>query len=149
MVHIAASSVQAMLAMLRDLSALAPFSLLADAAHVCGMLVVLKDDVQHFRAAHEAVAASKGWGAVPVLFGVVIYCYEGIGMILQIEDSMKDRSKVRSPPGPLRCTCRAPACDLVPLSADKAACSSCPHSFGVRCGCARLTWHKPCSSARR
>lgn len=97
---------QAMLAMLRDLSALAPFSLLADAAHVCGMLVVLKDDVQHFRAAHEAVAASKGWGAVPVLFGVIIYCYEGIGMILQIEDSMKDRTKVRSPSCGVNCSDR-------------------------------------------
>jgi proton-coupled amino acid transporter len=83
-----------MLAMLRDLSALAPFSLLADAAHVVGMLVVLKDDVAEYEAHHALVSASKGWTAIPFLFGVVIYCYEGIGMILQIEDSMRDKSKV-------------------------------------------------------
>jgi solute carrier family 36 (proton-coupled amino acid transporter) len=85
---------QVMLAMLRDLSALAPFSLFADAAHVVGMLVVLKDDIDEYRVKHEQIRASKGWEAVPFLFGVVIYCFEGIGMILQIEESMRDKSKV-------------------------------------------------------
>jgi hypothetical protein len=41
--------------MLKDLSALAPCSLLADCAHVIGMIVVLKDDVEQFNVAHEAL----------------------------------------------------------------------------------------------
>lgn len=81
--------------MLRDMSALAPFSLLADCAHVVGMLVVLKDDVENYSRAHETVVASRGAPALPFLFGVVIYCYEGISMILPIQDAMKDKSKVR------------------------------------------------------
>ena len=95
-VHSTRHCLQVALAMLRDLSALAPCSLLADAAHVLGMLVVLKDDMDHFKQQREVVEASKGINAVPFLFGVVIYCYEGIGMVLPIEDSMADRTKVRS-----------------------------------------------------
>lgn len=90
-----ARAVQVALAMLRDMSALAPFSLLADCAHVIGMLVVLKDDVENYSRAHETVVASRGPGALPFLFGVVIYCYEGISMILPIQDAMKDKTKVR------------------------------------------------------
>lgn len=80
--------------MLRDLSALAPCSLLADCAHVIGMMVVLKDDVEQFNIAHETLVLSKGAAALPFLFGVSIYCYEGISMILPLEESMAEKSKV-------------------------------------------------------
>lgn len=94
------SALQVALAMLRDLSALAPFSLLADCAHVLGMLVVLKDDLDHYRLKPEALVYNKGVPALPFLFGVTIYCYEGISMILPVEDAMADKSKV-SPAAPL------------------------------------------------
>lgn len=86
---------QIALAMLRDMSALAPFSLLADCAHVVGMLVVLKHDATHYTRVHERIVMSQGAEALPFLFGVVIYCYEGISMILPIQDAMRDKSKVR------------------------------------------------------
>lgn len=86
---------QIALAMLRDMSALAPFSLLADCAHVVGMLVVLKHDATNYTRAHERIVMSQGAEALPFLFGVVIYCYEGISMILPIQDAMRDKSKVR------------------------------------------------------
>ena len=89
------SALQVALALLRDLSALAPFSLLADGAHVMGMLVVLKDDIENLWTNEHTFVTSKGIAAMPFLFGVVIYCYEGIGMILPIEDSMRDKAKVR------------------------------------------------------
>lgn len=100
---------QVALAMLRDLSALAPCSLLADCAHVIGMVVVLKDDVEHFNIAHETLVLSKGAAALPFLFGVSIYCYEGISMILPLEESMADRSKV------LCCLFLSPNCSNAPL----------------------------------
>ena len=81
--------------MLRDLSALAPCSLLADCAHVIGMIVVLKDDMDEFLKPHDKLVLSKGAAALPFLFGVSIYCYEGISMILPLEESMADKSKVR------------------------------------------------------
>lgn len=84
--------------MLRDLSALTPCSLLADCAHVIGMLVVLKDDVEQLNVAHEALVLSKGASALPFLFGVSIYCYEGISMILPLEESMAEKSKVQQCP---------------------------------------------------
>jgi solute carrier family 36 (proton-coupled amino acid transporter) len=80
--------------MLHNLSALAPCSLLADCAHIIGMIVVLKDDVEHINLTHEALVLSKGAAALPFLFGVAIYCYEGISMILPLEDSMAEKSKV-------------------------------------------------------
>eukprot|EP00892_Ulva_mutabilis_P009273 jgi/Ulvmu1/6718/UM030_0051.1 len=86
---------QVALAMLRDTAALASFSLLADCAHVIGIVVVLKDDVENYSQAHESVVASRGPAALPFLFGVVIYCYEGISMILPIQDAMKDKAKFR------------------------------------------------------
>jgi hypothetical protein len=119
---------QAMLAMLRDLSALAPFSLLADAAHVIGMLVVLKDDVDNiWTSTKQDYVSSKGITAIPFLFGVVIFCYEGIGMILPIEDSMKDKSKVSCPLKPhvdapskrVLCECESHRCVVCTLSSHR------------------------------
>ena len=103
-----------MLAMLRDLSALAPFSLLADAATVVGMLVVLADDVDNLwtSSSHDFVG-SKGATALPFLFGVVIYCYEGIGMILPIEDAMRDKSKVRRRRRRRCCCCGCCSCSIL------------------------------------
>lgn len=127
---IATRGVQAALAMLRDLSALAPFSLLADGATVAGMLVVLADDVDNLwtSSSHDAMS-SKGVVALPFLFGVVIYCYEGIGMILPIEHSMRDKSKARpntSSPNAAHATRRV-------------AVKRCPAAPESRCLCHRYT----------
>eukprot|EP01025_Chloroclados_australasicus_P021905 TRINITY_DN22838_c0_g2_i2.p1 TRINITY_DN22838_c0_g2~~TRINITY_DN22838_c0_g2_i2.p1 ORF type:complete len:437 (+),score=36.36 TRINITY_DN22838_c0_g2_i2:160-1470(+) len=81
---------QLMLGMIRGVAALAPFSLVADFANLIGIVVVLWDDVEQFKN-HEHVNVSTSIRNLPFLFGVVIYCYEGIGMILPIEESMANR----------------------------------------------------------
>ena len=48
---------------------------------------MLWDDAMAFRNHEVVVDFTSAW-SLPYLFGVVIYCYEGIGMILPIEASM-------------------------------------------------------------
>lgn len=77
------------LAQLRGVAALGTFSLVADVAMLTGFAVVLFDDVvalSHFR---PPIVAATGWSCLPYLFGVAIYCFEGVGMILPIEASME------------------------------------------------------------
>eukprot|EP00891_Asterochloris_glomerata_P007096 jgi/Astpho2/7096/Aster-01925 len=87
---LAAGPILVALAMLRGVHALAPFSLIADAANICGILVVVWDEFGRLeKGTHIRLFSSLG--SLPFLFGVVIYCYEGVGMILPIESSMKER----------------------------------------------------------
>jgi Transmembrane amino acid transporter protein len=55
-----------------------------------GMIVILWDDAMAFKTPSHTAAFTSAW-TLPYLFGVVIYCYEGIGMVLPIEASMKQR----------------------------------------------------------
>lgn len=80
------------LAMLRGVRALAPFSLVADAANVLGIVVVFYDYFGAFKQPAEVVEF-KSVSNLPFLFGVVIYSYEGVGMILPVEASMKRKEK--------------------------------------------------------
>lgn len=80
------------LALLRGVRALAPFSLVADVANILGMIVVFYDYFGAFKQRVE-FAEFKSFSNLPFLFGVVIYSYEGIGMILPVEASMKRKEK--------------------------------------------------------
>ncbi|KAL0023628.1 hypothetical protein WJX77_008721 [Trebouxia sp. C0004] len=80
------------LAMLRGVRALAPFSLIADAANVLGIIVVFYDYFGAFKQP-ATVVEFKSASTLPFLFGVVIYSYEGVGMILPVEASMKRKEK--------------------------------------------------------
>jgi len=86
------------LAMLRSLTALAPFSLFADAANVVGISVVMYHDLVDglSNPTSSAFMSSEGVASLPFLFGVCMYCFEGFGLILPIEASMQDRSKFTS-----------------------------------------------------
>jgi len=80
------------LAMLPSLTALAPISTAANLCNLLGMMVVLWDDVASFKT-HEIVVPMTSLSNLPFMFGVSVYCFEGIGMILPMESAMKDRSK--------------------------------------------------------
>ena len=89
-----------LLVCVRNVAALAPFSLVADVANLAALAVVFSTDFGEFKR-HEEVAlgfpvhsdhAGALFGPLPFLFGIFVYCFEGIGMILPLEASMQNRS---------------------------------------------------------
>jgi len=78
------------LAMLPSLTALAPVSTAANLCNLIGMVVVLMDDVSSFKH-HEIIVPMTSLSNLPFMFGVSVYCFEGIGMILPLEDSMEKK----------------------------------------------------------
>lgn len=82
------------LSLVKSLTKLAPFSLVADVLNLFGLLVIFRDDTVAVLSTNHLERAS--WSNVsnlPFLFGVFIYCYEGIGMMLPLESSMAEPEK--------------------------------------------------------
>ncbi|BBN18878.1 solute carrier family 36 (proton-coupled amino acid transporter) [Marchantia polymorpha subsp. ruderalis] len=79
---------EVLLAWVRSLAGLAPFSIFADVCNVLAMAIVVKDDVRDV-AGLDHIKALTSWSAMPFAMGVAIYCYEGFGMTLTLHSSMK------------------------------------------------------------
>ncbi|KAG6546467.1 hypothetical protein Mapa_012016 [Marchantia paleacea] len=85
---------QVLLASIRSLTRLAPFSIFADVANFSAMAVVMSADIVVFRdRGISNVDAFTGLGSLPFVIGVAIYSFEGFGLVLPLESNMKDRSK--------------------------------------------------------
>lgn len=80
------------LSSVRSLSSLAPFSIFADVCNVAAMALVIKDDIQNFKGFGDLNAFTT-WTSIPFAMGVAIYCFEGFGMTLTLEASMKRPNK--------------------------------------------------------
>jgi proton-coupled amino acid transporter len=85
------------LSWIESLSALAPFSIFADVCNVLAMGIVMKEDVRQaiddgfpFR---ERTAITSNIGGLPFAAGMAVFCFEGFGMTLALENSMQDKSK--------------------------------------------------------
>lgn len=91
--------VQVALSLIRSLSSLAPFSILADACTVLAVATVVKEDLQLLAGRGQPFAGRSAfaglWG-VPFACGVAVFCFEGFCLTLALEASMSDRSKFRS-----------------------------------------------------
>ncbi|MCO5561538.1 hypothetical protein L7F22_015158 [Adiantum nelumboides] len=79
---------QLLMGCVRSLSGLAPFSILADICNVLAMGMVLKDDFNSFQGLN-GVVTFRDWSGVPFAIGVAVFAYEGFGMTLALEASMK------------------------------------------------------------
>ncbi|CAI0406562.1 unnamed protein product [Linum tenue] len=82
-----------------SLSALAPFSIFADVCNLLAMAIVVKEDVQKVFGGEfkfsDRQAISPGPGGLPFALGMAVFCFEGFGMTLALEQSMKERGKFR------------------------------------------------------
>lgn len=79
-----------------SLSALAPFSIFADICSVLAMAIVVKEDMQQafggefsFR---DRTAITSNIGGLPFAGGMAVFCFEGFGMTLALESSMRDKT---------------------------------------------------------
>jgi hypothetical protein len=92
--------VQAALSLVRSLSSLGQFSILADACTVLAVATVVKQDLQLLAARGEQPfqgrAAVEGLWGVAFAAGFAVFCFEGFCMTLALEASMADRSRFRS-----------------------------------------------------
>lgn len=87
-----------LLSLIRSLSSLAPFSIFADICNGIAMTFVLKGDVEQmvrggFAALGQRKAVTSSIRKVPFAAGVAVFCYEGFGMTLALEASMRERTK--------------------------------------------------------
>ena len=78
-----------LLTLIKDLSKFAIFSLFAQVSNIFAFTVVYWFDFQHLHLAqvHPKEFSLEGF---PYYFSVAIYCFEGAGMILSLEESMAE-----------------------------------------------------------
>ncbi|KAK7079824.1 hypothetical protein SK128_017929 [Halocaridina rubra] len=84
-----------------DLKYLAPVSLLASVIQTCGVIIIFYYVVRDLPEVSEQVPAFKGWDTMPLYFGAAIYAFEGIGLVLPLENQMKNPQRFRGPLGVL------------------------------------------------
>ncbi|PON82398.1 Amino acid transporter, transmembrane domain containing protein [Trema orientale] len=84
------------LSWIRSLSSLAPFSIFANICNVLAMGIVVKEDIKQvlqgqisFR---ERMASTSNLGNLAFVGGVAVFCFEGFGMTLSLEASMRDKT---------------------------------------------------------
>ncbi|CAJ1881044.1 unnamed protein product [Sphenostylis stenocarpa] len=89
--------VEIVLSWIGSLSALAPFSIFADVCNVLAMGIVVKEDIQRALGEGfsfgERTAITSNIGGLPFAAGMAVFCFEGFGMTLALENSMQDRRK--------------------------------------------------------
>ncbi|XP_064098734.1 uncharacterized protein LOC135209930 [Macrobrachium nipponense] len=75
-----------------NLKYLAPFSLIAGIVQAAGLVIILYYSVRYLPEVTEQVPWFNSWETLPLYFGSAIYAFEGIGLVLPLENKMKNPS---------------------------------------------------------
>lgn len=90
------AAVEVVLSWIGSLAALAPFSIFADICNAIAMGIVVKEDIQKAISGgisfKERTAITSNLQGLPFAGGMAVFCFEGFGMTLALESSMKDRA---------------------------------------------------------
>ncbi|XP_031283665.1 amino acid transporter ANT1-like [Pistacia vera] len=88
---------QIVLSWINSLSSLSPFSIFANICNVLAMALVVKQDVQMIAGEDfsfgDREAITSHIGGLPFAGGMAVFCFEGFGMTLALESSMKERGR--------------------------------------------------------
>lgn len=68
---------------------LAPVSFIAGVIQTTGLAITFYYMVRDLPEVEEVVPAFNSWGTLPLYFGSAIYAFEGIGLVLPLENKMK------------------------------------------------------------
>lgn len=86
--------IQIALSWFNSLSSLSPFCIFADICNLLAMAVVIKEDVSKIvwgEFSFNDRKAITSIGGLPFAIGVAVFCFEGFGMTLALESSMKEK----------------------------------------------------------
>ncbi|KAK6012842.1 proton-coupled amino acid transporter 1 domain protein [Ostertagia ostertagi] len=74
---------------IRELKALAPLAALANAVYLVAVCIVLQQLFQYDRPA-SSLPAVANWSTLPLFFGTVMFAFEGVAVVLPIENQMDE-----------------------------------------------------------
>lgn len=78
--------------LLKHMKELAFVALLADAMNFTGLAVVYATDLSYMATDYDNIEMLGVISSIPFFFGVASYCFEGVGMVLPLENSMQTKA---------------------------------------------------------
>jgi len=101
-----------LLASIRNLKYLSPVSMIANMLQLVGLAIIFYYLFQDLPYSWERKAFSS-WGQLPLYFGTAIYTFEGIGVVLPLENQMKTPSDMKGWNGVLNTAMVIVSCLLI------------------------------------